>query len=535
MSEPTKETRRILRPEVPTSMGPFKLDFRLAWGAGAFLLALIVFLESLSHGKIPQGIGMVFLAAILFAVFLVVPTLKPGRNSRLGAIALKAEKDVAELTGQLKFTSDQPQTGEVFEVGGKSSRKPTKKDKVAKVKSDKRLGAINIVPFDTGATDGQGRKLPPIAITEDRRYQTLSATMGITTSSLFGLDTEDKELRQDTYAKLLDRFAGIGQPAYRLTWQVQTLLGEPVNTRGMVAEMQKLTRLSRRGGDFGQLEPNLAKLGKDSVTYRVCFTLTIHKPSVKRLAKQLGSPEVVLAEQLNVLYNTLTGGNQSRLGLQNASVLSYEDALRQNRLLIDPVFAQPLVYADAVPRPVDPNFAWTKSNDWTRDDSCRLGSTYHTGFYLVAPHSAVSLNQFEIMHGVRVPKTITTVIEMIPPSRALRSAEIAAQGASSSAREHAQMAGRFRQVQVVAAQEAESHELELAERVGQVGRTRTYVDVTGASENEAASNAHKLLVACSNESLVLEPMAGRQDEVIGATLRIGRGLATVSRPESLNF
>jgi hypothetical protein len=74
------------------------------------------------------------------------------------------------------------------------------------------------------------------------------------------------------------------------------------------------------------------------------------------------------------------------------------------------------------------------------------------------------------------------------------------------------------------AADALAHEDELAEETGQVLRIRHYIDVTGTTKEAALLSAKALQSVALRESMVLEPLTGRQEEGISALLP-GRGLA----------
>ena len=116
-----------------------------------------------------------------------------------------------------------------------------------------------------------------------------------------------------------------------------------------------------------------------------------------------------------------------------------------------------------------------------------------------------------------------------PPLEAERWAQWRTTGALSFNKDRVTSHRRVTASQLRSADEALRHEVEIASNVGQVGRIRCYIDVTGPTLEEARENALKLRNAWTGSRFIVEPLTGRQHLGINAVMPLARGLSSLRK------
>jgi hypothetical protein len=523
---PTEPRERLyVREEKAIEAGPFKGNFKTLWAVSLGILCVVAIVFSSVANVVYIGLTFTFLVfvayVLLFGIqpFEGLKTTASAKGFRSGNHAYRG------LRGQNRHTSDQPQVGEVFGVPN-----PTKKRK-RRPKPVKRIGRVDFIPHEIrGGTLG---------VAWDHPYNTYSSTMWVAGSSLHSDNPRMQMDRLQGFAMLLDQMAEIGSPVHRFKWREQTLLGEQQYPEHLVQTIRDGAMLdSSSYPNEDVLLRRTAEMGRESVIHRTTMSLSVYAPHVKREAKAVGGAENVLVQQLKDFYGSAMGTEEgySPIGLKAATFLTYNELVLENRLALDPVFAQP--YWQEWPGPEDDDDRLSEYDAWPgyvnleHDDYCRLGETYHMGFYIEEfPRQGMLPDQFWNILKLRIPKTVTTVFEMVPIHRAERRAQYATSGARGSNVDRAQAQRRVTESQMRTERLATEHEREIAEQTGQVGRIRCYIDLTGASLEEVRANAQTLRGATRDARFIIEPLVGRQHVGIEAVMPTGRGLATIPVPE----
>jgi hypothetical protein len=522
MVTPENQDRLLIPKEQPIRAGPLKINYKLFWNVLFAVIGLAGLVLSASAGVLPLGILFAGLLIAAYFLFIGIQPFEKGRTSGLSLGWRKANHAYHDLTGDTRYTSDQPEAGEAFTATARIPKRP---------KSIKLLGRISFLPYE----------LPGgvLGIARDHRYNNYSATVWAAGSSLLSDDFQTQETRLAGFAGLLDQMAQVGSPVYRFAWREQTLIGEYTQPQEMVETIRRGAQLQRPNPpNSATLLSRTAEMGDSSIIHRTTMTLAVNASQIKREAKSRGGVSEVLVAQLQSFLATAQGRQvgHSPIGLKAASVLSYNDLILENRLALDPVFAQPIWEGRTWSGPenewdlLDEQNAWPGYVNFQPADYCRLGETFHLGFYIdELTRNGMFPAQFWDILKVPVPKIVTAVFQMVPPHEAERWAQWRTTGALSFNQDRVTAHRRVTASQLKSADEALRHEVEIASNVGQVGRIRCYIDVTGSTLEEARDNALKLRNAWTGSRFIVEPLTGRQHLGINAIMPLARGLSALRK------
>jgi hypothetical protein len=511
IQENAREVRHQWPKERPVQVGPFlRLDYKLAWAGIVFCVTVLGFAVSGATGHTVTSLLVALVGLTLIALVF------SGALPLLHRLLWKFYRHDA---GMDRYSSEQPGLGTVVTPNGILE--------VPDKSASKLIGRVNFraLRLPGEEEDDQTAEGKKLGVVEDQDYPTLSGVMWAAASSLTSLDPEDREVRLDAWDRILQLASEL--EAHRFIWQVQTLVGEPQNPQKLLLELRKSANLgtqARPGEEaFAQ---NLIEMGEDSIAHLTRFCLTIDTSKIKtRGKKNRFRADEVLYEQLRTLYSTATGRGTKSLNITAAGFYSTDELRWHHRQVLDPVFTEGLRARDVAPEALSEDIARYGTDDFTDPTCCRIGSTWHAGFYLDrAPRRGVNSTTFWRLQEVPVAKTITTVTQPVPFDRALRAAEYHSVGAEGANSERSLSSRRVSSMQRRQAADALAHEDELAEETGQVLRIRHYIDVTGTTKEAALLSAKALQSVALRESMVLEPLTGRQEEGISALLP-GRGLA----------
>ncbi len=525
-----QQERHLIPVEPDIQAGRFPLNYKLLWAISLFALSGLVIIISSIAGRILAGLGFAGAVTLFYLLTIQLPLSSDYKTTVLAKAYRNGTHRFHKLVGWSRHSSDQPAAGEVF--GHNPPRNNPGKEWI------RLIGPVDFYPLRVNTLAAPEDKTPPLGIAHDKRYGTRSAVLWAAGSALSSADSHTQKEQQEAFAHLLDLLADLESPLYRFTWSEQTLMGEPQRPLELIEAIRSGAQLEpREAPNQGVFQQRTAEMGNDSIVHRTTMTLALYDKYIRSQAKAMGSPEDVIIGMLDMFYNAaMPGDRRSPIGLRAASFLTHNQLVLENRLALDPVFAQPIWQQglDSLgPNDLlDRSNAWPGHADFKPEDYCKLGSTYHMGFYIAEfTRTGVLPDQFWSILKVRVPKRVTVVIEMVPAHRAQRRAEWTTTGAEGANVERVTKNRRVTAFQRVAADAAAQHEAELAENKGQVGRMRCYIDVTGATLDEVMFNAGEIRKACTGARFVLEPLVGRQHLGIEATMPVGRGLASIPLPK----
>jgi hypothetical protein len=515
MATSTEDHLIQLTREEPIKAGFLKIDWRLSWLAACIGTIMLAIIGSALAKYLWLGFAYTFVAVVSYIVMIGLQVFERMNTSLLSLLFRRLNHHWSKNL----FTSKQPLLGEIFgELSVADQQRPYIPI----------LGRINFEPYEP--TDPTK---PPVGIAIDRRYGTRSATIVTDGASLQAFDTETQQARFVGFAEVLNLLAAPGNPVSRFVWRDRTELGEPQNAAALIGEVSKAVGLTPRSIDGGEtFVANLAKRSQEAVVHRTSMTLTIHSASVRRQAKILGGTSEVLAEQLRTFYTKIKGPEgHSPIGLRGAALMSYDQLILETRKALDPVFAAQ--YQEKFDRAWDPtrpalnpNIAFPAYADFEPRDHVWVGQTCHIGFYFESfTERGTDPDQFWELSRIKVPKTMTFVVQMVSKGRARTRAEVASTGILGANKTKAAANRRVTENQKETAAQTVQQEWELAKRKGRVGRMRGYIDVTGSSLEEAKANAQKIHGASVNAEFVLERLDGQHELGIEAAMLVGRGLA----------
>lgn len=519
---PEKETFELLvvPRERSIKAGYIDFDYKLIWKLAFCLLGLCLIIVGSQMNHAVVGFSLAIMLALLYVGFIGFQPYDRMQTTLLARLFRSSRQWLMNLRGGT-YNSDQPARGEAF---GAKATKPKLPKPLAQI------GRVEFIPHI--------RAGGVLGIAFDRSYGSYSATMLAHGSSLLSLDERTKKERMGAFAQLLNTMAELSNHVYRFAWREQTLIGEELKSESLYRSIRDAAQLNRDNPPNKDVFlAETMRMGASSIVHRTTLTLSIDAKQSARKAKQAGGPEEVLVAQLQSFHAAATGGELGRspIGLKAATYLSYNDLLFENRLALDPVYAQSLWQQRSQlgedHELHDQQLAWPGYANFEAPDHCQLGQTYHMGFYISElTRTGMPPDQFWSILKLQVPKTVITVFEMVPSARAARFAQWSTTGETGTNADRLASSQRVTASQHLSAEAAATHEMEIASNLGQVGRVRCYIDLTGSSLEAVRTSASLLRHAAAEARMMVEPLDGRQHLGITAAMPIGRGLATLSPP-----
>lgn len=504
--------------EEPLKAGPFTLDHTIFWAICLFGLLVAVMRFAVQGGVAWLGLFIFAPAICAIYYFLIHKKIyERGETSGLAMAYRQSSRQFRRFRGAAQGFSESPEIGELV---GADSPEP-------RPKPIKQIGRVDFSAY----------KIPSgmLGWSWDHRYNTYSATILCHFSSFLSAGTWTQDKRRGGFAALLDSIAEDGSLIHRLSWRDQTFLGEYLDIAQNLEAIQKGANLTREEcPNQAMVLENLARISEeDSLFHRTTMTVSIYAPDAKHEARSLGiSIEEVLATQLEAFLSQALGpnGSPSPVGLVSARVLTYNALVMENRLALDPIYAQHLwqrwLEARDEAVKLSEQLAWPDNWDFDPSDHCVLGETVHKCSYI--PQLAkrgMQPDQFWKIIQVPVRKTITVVYQMLPLEQGLIHAEVSRAAAASISHDRELTNKASKAVHEVAVQDARAREYEIATSQGRVGRLRCYVDLWGSTLDEVVVAQTKLNNAIVDARFRLQPLLDRQHLGIYATMPIGRGLA----------
>lgn len=392
----------------------------------------------------------------------------------------------------------------------------------------KRVGKVRFEPLEVATASGQRRFL---GVARDYPSRTLAATMWANGHS--GLHVTPEVEQQDcrNWSDFLANFASEGHPVHRLAWRTQTFIGDQFKPERLAETIRHGANLAREHPPNYELMLRLnGQMGEAAIIQRATFTISVHIPSLGREIKQLGGADQVLAKQVRDFHTQAMGmkAGRSPIDLISLRPHTYNDLLLENLLALDPVEGQELwqqwTGLTGAGKLLDESVAWPMSTDIT-SDYARFGRTTHIGYCVYQfPRNGMFSDRFWSIIDLKIPKTVAVVCEMVPHHKAEGFAELSTNAVQASNTDQARSGRRVTYRQDVTAERIAQQERELAEYVGEVGRVRAYIDLTGASLEEVQANARTLRAACLENGILVRELTMRHHAAAFAAMPLARGL-----------
>ena len=495
----------------------FNLDWRGLWVI-AIAIANVAIATIASFLGVFVIAGFFFVVTVVLGIVLLFPFLDNMQTSLITKIFMKAQADLGENT----FASDEHKYPEV--LGG-----DTRKRRLPKIA--KRLGKVEFYPYKPEGDPEDSI----LGIAKDNTYGgTLSARFDITNSSLLSDDDLAQLDRLEFFSTLLDRFAEPGNAISRFSWQVQTTMGRILNPAHIVQRVREDAGFNANPLlDVTTLFRRMEEMGLASPEHSISFTFTVDPKNLGQQVRRAGSVEEVLVDQLAEFVSALQMGNHdSPLGVKTGHFLDYNQLLLSNRQKLDPIFAHPVIqrmkaarknFVFASQRP-----AWPKYFDFKNPKYARVGETIHMGYYIdEMPSQGMTPTQLWGILSLQIPKTVTVIFNMLPIRQAEKRAQMVTRATRTVNRDMEKADAQPTRAQIRAEEALDQYEDEMALNLGQDGRVRVYIDVTGATVEEAEANSLLLRNVALASRFMIESLEGRQQEGIEVLMPVGRGLVTL--------
>jgi hypothetical protein len=499
------------------------IDYRTGWAAGLLIPFFMLLTASLVFGLLVGLAALAYLVITgLFWFIFVWAKVRDGFNRPIISMWYRKQSyKKRNRNGDNYFASLEPEIGEVFGIKDYNRSPP---------EPPPEIGAIDYYPFplnpdnpdDKGSIGGGAH---------DYRLNTDSASLWVGADSWLTQDPEEQVARFGGFQALLDHMARQGSLINRFTWQDVTMVGEhnpPKETARALAREEEL-----RLEEVASYLKESAGMDKKSVQHWTTFNISVSRALTRTIANRMGGPERLLARQAVDFYKLVTGGGLgSTIGVKAAGVLTHNDRIIDNRLKTELFRGQWLHTVwerpDDVDHLLDGRLALPGSYDFESGiDYCVLGNTYYMSYYIEEfPAAGLPPDAFWSVVGVKVPKVVSVVFELLPPWMALQMQELKTTTALSSNVDLNRAGYRVKEKQRISAERAQALEAGLAESKGQLGRVRAYISVAGRSLEEVRSNAEVLEGSVTDVPFYLELLTHRQDEGVNAMLNVCRGLET---------
>jgi hypothetical protein len=518
MPDDEQQPRRVVPRREPSPFGPFKIDWKLPWILGSIVAIAITIYASFGAQQPIVGIVVVISIIVLYGA-LVYPNVH-GRGAPITFLYRKTKKEFSET----KYLSDQPGQGELVALDRNSRETIANPPERRRPKKIKQLGRVDFLPFAAKKGD--------LGIGHDFVNHDFTVTFYTAVSSFATTDAAMKDRLLRNYARVQDDMAYEGTSVRRFAWQLQTMPRETVYPKRIFEQVRKAAVLTRPESEYSdRILDAMAKQGDESVTHRLTMTLAFGAGDVKRGGRNMGGEGEFLYQRANEFYSSILGkarGGKSPIGVRQATPLSLNELILENRLALDPVFAQDLWERWgrlAQQKKLSQQDAWPKFVDFSDDHMCWLGDTLHSCYYVTSfGNGDDSLETLWNLLKVPIPKRVTLVHNMLTPKKARRRAEMESIAALGRTKDRVVANRYITEGQQVLVEDARRHEGEVARNLGRVGDVVAYIDLTAASKEEMAVNQSVFRKAWIETPLMVNPLTGMQEKGIAATMPLARGL-----------
>jgi hypothetical protein len=339
-------------------------------------------------------------------------------------------------------------------------------------------------------------------------------------------DTKKQIGRLVALGRLCDMLASSDNGIIRLVLQDRTVIGEQFTPE--VDFVPYVTKnVERRGSTIssnGYLPDLALQLAAAGVKHYSSMSIAVSK-------RKAGGkvPDGAIRD-----FDTFYKGASSRTLGARLAPLSHNQLVFEFMLALDPVFVGQnwRLLQEWVARKelLDPGII----NPPTWDEGLktyRFGETYHSSWIVenYGDDGKMPTDNLWRLVGIAVPKTVTTVIEITPLGVAKFFAEKSTTAVAGRNEDRAKRTRRGSEFDVVELENYLRHESALARGRGMQSRSHTYVDFTGATEDEASANAAMATNSVRHtdppfRGILMRPLTGAQADGLGAATPLALGL-----------
>lgn len=369
-----------------------------------------------------------------------------------------------------------------------------------------------------GATWGQG-EIGVIHDTGTDRYSGIVAVQG---RSFALLDGAEQDRRLEEWGDLLADLGREGGHVVRLQWINRTV---PDDSESVVRDFGA----RRAPGQSAAVSSYLALLdtaGPTTQQHEVYLVLTISARQAARAIRSWGGRErgacEVVAREVDAVASRLMNADVTVRG-----VLGLRMVAGLLRVAVDPQSRAGLAHRAAAHPDLSgaaPESAWPQASveEWA---TFRTDGAYHRTYWISEwPRVEVRANFFgALILRTRAMRTVSVVMHVEPPSRALRRVEAQVTDDATTTETRQRLGFRTGQRRQREHQNVTRREEELTDGHGAVTFSG-YITVTAASRRELEAGCADIEQAARGARLDVRPEYGSQAMAFTYTLPLGRGL-----------
>lgn len=396
--------------------------------------------------------------------------------------------------------------------------------------------AVSPVPFAGHKSDKSVKIGPPPALTgisvvevevvgnrhvgviKDKKLGTYSLVIKVSGSAFTLIDDEEQDQKLAEWGNFLASLARENSPIHRIQWLERAL---PEDSEALQRYYEEAVQVEEGSELREAYEDLLTYAAPVSTSHEIYLILTISKNKVGRAIKELGGGS---AGAVEVLMKEFHGMEQlmSGAGITVEKLLSPSEV----RMLIKSTFDPSLIKRNANSFERNELIAqlWPTAieNNWKY---LRTDNVFHSTYWVAEwPRTLVSAGfLIPLLLQTRSPRTVSVVMEPLPPSKTIRSIEAKRTSflADETIRRRAGFTDTARRTREH--DELVDQEIELADGHGPY-RFSAYITCSGKDLEELESLMSEVEQSAHQSRLILRRLYGEQDNSFSTALPIGRGL-----------